>query len=455
MSGPRRRVSFGTIAMLAIACITVSVSLGVMVSIRRDEGDLAMDAEKLLESVTELMEMSQRHIYEDIDSQRIEVVVTQQPAEQSVSSTPVPPVSQALAASAPTATPEMQQEESRHTVTMTFGGSVAIESSVLAGTYVKDSKNYLYDDLMSGIASAVHADVNFAILKTMLSDGAIADKDLISPVGSVQTLTNAGFDTVVLCSENALSGGVAVVDETLRALSSNGIVPCGLYMPENPQRYDLLKINGLQLAVLTYTESLSSASKKAIGDEGARDAMIHLFDQKQAEKDIEEARKNGAQVVLVFMNWGAEDADEATSAQRKTAQALCDAGADILIGYNSLSVQPVQLLTSNQDPTRHMLSAWSLGTLLSEDRATRAVVSGALLHVQFSYNSTSGSLNFDRIEYTPTYVWRQEENGIYPYRVIRSDESVPEGMIQKQREIFARSLVLIQSTMKKGVAVER
>ncbi|MBQ5832232.1 MAG: hypothetical protein IIW43_02025, partial [Selenomonadales bacterium] len=59
------------------------------------------------------------------------------------------------------------------------------------------------------------------------------------------------------------------------------------------------------------------------------------------------------------------------------------------------------------------------------------------------------------VEYTPTYIWRQEERGSYPYRVVRSDQSVPEGMIQKQREILARALVLIQSTMNKGIAVQR
>ena len=184
-------------------------------------------------------------------------------------------------------------------------------------------------------------------------------------------------------------------------------------------------------------------------------AMIRLFDAEKAQADILAARAQGAQIVLVFINWGSENAEEITATQKKTAQLLCNAGVDILLGYNSMQVQPVTLLTSDANPAHHMLTAWSLGTLLSEDRATRAVVSGALLHVQLTYDTANLSVNFDKIEYTPTYCWRQEENGIYPYRVVRSDLSVPEGMIQKQREILARSLVLIQTTMKKGIAVQR
>lgn len=453
MKGRRRRVSFGTIAMIAVACLTVSLSFAVMLTIRRDEGDLAMDAEKLLDSVTALMEMSQRHIYEDMDIQRVEAVVTAQPSVSSGAETSAP--SQTAPATAPTDTPQPQTNAQKHTVTMTFGGSVAIESSVLAGAYHKEVKNHLYDEMLGGIASAVHADINIAVLETLLSNGEIADKDLIAPAASVQALTNAGFDTVMLCNENALCGGEAVVGETLQTLSDSGIVACGLYLPDQARRFDLLQVNGLHLAILSYTDALSTASKKAVSDPQTQQSMIHLFDQNQAMADIEAARSQGAQVVIVCMNWGDEAATEPSASQEKTAQALCDAGADMLIGYNSAAMQPIQLLSSNNDPTHHMLTAWSLGTLLSEDRATRAVVSGALLHVQFTFDAGHASLNFDRIEYTPTYAWRQEEQGVYPYRVVRSDESVPEGMIQKQREIFARALVLIQSTMKKGVAVQR
>jgi len=127
----------------------------------------------------------------------------------------------------------------------------------------------------------------------------------------------------------------------------------------------------------------------------------------------------------------------------------------LLLGYNCRNVHPVELLTSEKDPSHNMLSAWSLGTLISEDRDTRAVVSGALLHVQMTCDRTSGSISFDSVEYSPTYCWRQEENGVYPYRVVLSNQSVPEGMIQKQREIIARALVLIQTTMNKGIALQR
>ncbi len=452
MSGRRRRISFGTIAMVLIACVTVSVTLGLMLTIRRDEGDLTMDAEKLLDSVTALMEMSQRHISDNPTLQMIETSVTASPNDQSAQQASVPTeyVKTAQATNAP-----VQQDARKHTVSMTFGGSVAIESSVLSGAYDKENKRYRYDEMLGGIASAVHADLNFVMLSTLLSNGNIHEKDLLAPADSIEALTKAGFDTVMLCHENALVGGESVIQETFQTLTANGIVPSGIYLPENARRYDMIQVNGAQLAILSYTDALSSASKKAIGDESKRETMIHMLDPNRIQQDIANAKAQGAHLVLVVANWGDDDATEPSAEQMKTAQMICDAGADMLIGYNSKHVQPVELLSSSMNPAHNMLTAWSLGTLLSEDRATRGVVSGALLHVQITCDEQSGAVHFDRVEYTPTYCWRQEEHGIYPYRVVRSDQSVPEGMIQKQREILARALVLIQSTMKKGIAVQR
>ncbi len=453
----KRGVSFGTIAMILIACIALTATFCVILTIRKDEGDLTMDAEKLLASVSELMAMSQRHVGEDDTRLEIGVTVTVAPvsnvqaaAPQATNSTANEKENRAVPAPAATNVPD-----DHHTVTMTFGGVIAFESAVLEGAYRKAEGAYAYDEIFSGISSAVHADLNFAILETLFSSEKITQKDLLAPTASVEALTTAGFDTMVLCTQNALAGGENSVQETIECLSGNGFTTAGLYNADKYQPFEMLPINGLQIAVLSYTESLSAASTKAVPDQNTQNAMIRRFDFEAAKTDIAAARMQGADTVIVFLHWGADEASEPTSAQKATAQLLCDAGADLLLGYNCRNVHPVEMLTSAVDPEHRMLTAWSLGTLLSEDRDTRAVVSGILLHVQLTHNSATGRIVFDKIEYTPTYCWRQEENGVYPYRVVLSNQSVPEGMIQKQREIIARSLVLIQNTMNKGIAQQR
>ena len=450
----RRRISFGSIAMVLIACITLSSAFSVILTIRKDEGDLAMDAEKLFQSVGGLITMSRRHIAEDFSTlpqttnESTGTTVYPQSVQASSSSMPEHSVSQSVA----TPPPAMSN---KHSLSLTFGGLIALESAVQAGIPRGEGGVYRYSELLGGISSAVHADMNIAVLDTLFTSDKTVSRDLFASADCIQTITAAGFDTLMLCTEDALAGGRQAVSETLQTLSANGIISSGLYLPETANNFDLIQVNGIHVALLSYTDSLSSYSRKAVQDVEMQQKMIHLFDQQQALKDIAAAKASGAQVILVFMNWGDAAATESTSSQQAIAQALCDGGADILLGYNSCHVQPVDMLTSSVDPSHRMITVWSLGTLLAEDRSSRGSVSGALLHVQLSYDMRNNTLSFDSVEYTPTYIWRQEERGSYPYRVVRSDQSVPEGMIQKQREILARALVLIQSTMNKGIAVQR
>ena len=216
-----------------------------------------------------------------------------------------------------------------------------------------------------------------------------------------------------------------------------------------------ISIRGISIAVLAYTDTLSADSKKAVPDATARERMVTVFDADQARQDIRAARERGADIVLVAMHWGGANDTAPTAAQRTAAQALCEAGADIIIGAHSNAVQPVEYLSSAQDTAHSTLVAWSMGTLLSASRANREVVSGMLLHLTLSYDMQRRALSIASVQYTPTYCWGQKTDALYKYRVLCSAEEAPNDMIQKQREIMGRALKLIQDTMAKGVAVQR
>lgn len=451
---PKRRVSPGTIAMIVFSCLVLAATYFVMSGIRKDEGDLSMDAEVLLGSVGELFAITQRHIDEGVQTLPARTAVPGHTKAPIASHTPVPSAQQQTIIPSVSIQPTSAPNPNK-TFTMTFSGSIMLESSVVSGAYDKKEKAYRYNTILEGIAPAVHADVNFAIVETLFSSSSISNKDLVAPIDSLSAISVTGFDTAILCGQDALSGGEDCARETLAAFHASGMRTSGLFLPEASRRFDIMQINGVKVALLTYTDGVSSAGKKLVSDVKTREAMLHLFNADSVRADISTARKQGAQVIVVFLHTETNDAADPGAIQKKNAQLLADAGADILIGFGGRNVQHVEMLTSSSNPSHRMLTAWSLGTLVCEDRDTRGVVSGVLLHVQMTHDSSSGKLKIDKIEYTPTYCWRQEESGIYPFRVIRSNQRVPEGMIQKQREIIARSLVLIQNTMEKGIAVQR
>ena len=51
---------------------------------------------------------------------------------------------------------------------------------------------------------------------------------------------------------------------------------------------------------------------------------------------------------------------------------------------------------------------------------------GMLLQLQISLDG--GVLSFEKVCYTPTYVWRFKQDGKYQYRIAVSDQTPPDGM---------------------------
>ena len=78
---------------------------------------------------------------------------------------------------------------------------------------------------------------------------------------------------------------------------------------------------------------------------------------------------------------------------------------------------------------RQTLCAWSLGSILNESRKDGNVL-GLLLQLQISFDGNS--LSFEKVCYTPTYIWRYKQDGQYQYRIAVSDQPAPDGMSAEQ-----------------------
>ena len=94
-------------------------------------------------------------------------------------------------------------------------------------------------------------------------------------------------------------------------------------------------------------------------------------------------------------------------------------------------VQPLTWLTSRDSSgnIRQTLCAWSLGSILNESRKDGNVL-GLLLQLQIRFDGNS--LSFEKVCYTPTYIWRYKQDGQYQYRIAVSDQPAPDGMSAEQ-----------------------
>ncbi len=447
MRGRHRHISAGTIAMILFAAVVLCCACWMIAEIRNTDTDIGADAQRLAKTIagmvsaTETQPLTAPAIAAPVATAKPQAYATsaQQTSSQTVSTQP------------PAAQPQPTSADIRM-ISLTIGGEIAFDDEIIAGTYHDASNEYCLDETLDAIRSHVNADITIALLhalpKMSAANGSAASL-------TANTLQKTGFQYVLLNSENALAAGENGADEVLSALKEANVTPIGLKNASAANTFSLISVRGVSVALLAYTDTLSSDSKKAVPDVATRENMILLFDLQQAQQDIAAAHAAGADIILVSMHWGGKSDTAQTSAQRKTAQALCDAGADLIIGAHSDAVQPIEYLQSTRDSNHTSLVAWSMGTLLSASRVNREVVSGMLLHIVLSYDAQNGKVAFSSVRYTPTYCWGQKEEGLFKYRVLCSAETSPEGMSQKQREIMGRALKLIQTVMSDGAAVQR
>lgn len=132
------------------------------------------------------------------------------------------------------------------------------------------------------------------------------------PVTSASALSSLGFDIVSIGNNHMRDFGIAGVESTKRYLTTAGIEHIG-----DPNGVDIApvikEVNGVKAAFVAYNEFLGWKEEWTI--QGIRDA-----------------RREGADLIVVFTHWGEEYKTEPSPSIDALLTHFKDAGADLVIG---------------------------------------------------------------------------------------------------------------------------
>jgi len=436
-----RGVSLGTIVMLALTAAVLGCSLVVlprlmgMANIRM--ADRAMLSEtNLNDSLPELAMNNDIPIVSNtsIPAATMAPAITQAPTpeiEAAVNETPLPSVS--------------------GTVQLTFGGSINLDDLTRKSGYYSDSGKYDFTDNLALIASEMDSDCTLVTLETITDETGNVRQIPNGPHEIMDMLAVANVDMVSLGYNRALERGLDGVKETVGQAAARGLETLGLHdTQEDADRLRVVDIDGVKVAYLHYATAITSTAKRKMNSDSAAFALPMTSISTGAEavsQDIKRVRENGANIVVVCINWSGSDSINTTSTKMKNfMQALADAGADVIIGAGTKAVKEISWVMGKRadGSTRQTLCAWSLGSLLNGERGN-GNVTGMLLHLQIS--CTGDAVSFERVSYTPTYIWRYKQDDYYRYRVVASDLAAPEGMDESQAANAARAFENLKKTL--------
>jgi len=192
---------------------------------------------------------------------------------------------------------------------------------------------------------------------------------------AVADLRDAGFDVLGLANNHALDFGPAGLAETVSRLQEAGIATVGVGPDAEAAVQPLIRqVGGVRLAFLAFNAVPDPEDEPQ--DDGWTRAW---WDREQATAAIAAARAGAdgstglaRTAVIVSIHWGYEYDLRADPAQREAAQAMLDAGADLVIGHHPHVVQGTELdlrgLAKTSEVSRGRFVAYSLGNFVFDQQ---------------------------------------------------------------------------------------
>jgi poly-gamma-glutamate synthesis protein (capsule biosynthesis protein) len=195
----------------------------------------------------------------------------------------------------------------------------------------------------------------FANVKTILSGVDLAICHLETPIappgekfttypffGVPSQITDAiafaGFDRCSTASNHTMDRGVAGIDATVNALEHAGVSQAGMARTPSEIEPKVFEVNGVKVAHMSYTFSYNGLP--VANGESWRSALINTD---RILRDARQARKLGAEVVLVSMHWGNERESSPSAFQQRIADEITKTNEiDLIIGSHAHVLQPIE-----------------------------------------------------------------------------------------------------------------
>lgn len=217
---------------------------------------------------------------------------------------------------------------------------------------------------------------------------------------------DAGISLVTCASNHTLDQWTAgMEDEVSFWKQYPQMAAVGIRERKKPFSPVVLERNGIKLAFLSYTEPLNCRFNLPFSQyfvETLRPNRKRIIAEQIA------IAKGAADAVVVLPHWGTEYLYAPTKTQRKWAQFLADAGADLIIGTHPHVLQPVE--TVDAADGRSVPVFYSLGNYVSAQKRPGTMLGGL---ADCTWERTEKGVQVTRYELKPLVAATDENYSVF------------------------------------------
>lgn len=217
---------------------------------------------------------------------------------------------------------------------------------------------------------------------------------LNAPESYLSAVIDCGFDVLATANNHSFDRKHEGIVETMEQLEKYGVLHTGSYAAPEDKVPLIVNKNGINIGVVSYTDISNQKPNKT-----TEAYMLDRYEEEPLAADIAAVREAGAEFVVVYIHWGDENTHKTISSQRKMAQFIADAGADIILGSHSHSTQPFALMGTERGANVPVI--YSMGNLVSSMGRTMNKDS-VILQFTLEKDYNSGVTQLVDLSYIPT-----------------------------------------------------
>ena len=281
----------------------------------------------------------------------------------------------------------------------------------------KDIKPYLEE-----------ADIAIGNLETTISTdkiGYTAYPRFRSPESLISALKWAGFDVLTTANNHCLDGTEFGITNTLDKLDEYEIYHTGTARSqEERDKALILDVNDIKVAVLACTYG-TNGMESAVNQDKLKYMVSYLKDIPKIGEDIQRAKGEGAEFIIVCAHWGEEYVRNPNEWQKDMADKLFDLGVDVIFGSHPHVIQPAEYKKiSNPDQgEKDVFVIYSLGNIVSNQSRQYGKYmhysdSGLIMNLEVIKDYDNDTLSIGDIDYIPTWVYKFTKDDKLHYRIL-------------------------------------
>lgn len=237
-----------------------------------------------------------------------------------------------------------------------------------------------------------------------------------SPDEIVDALKNAGVDLMSTANNHSIDTGAAGVRRTYEVLKKKQLLPVGTASRPEEQKPTILEKNNIKIAFLAYTEQTN-------GNPVPKDQpyLVNRIDSNQIKQDIAEAKKRGAEFVVVSLHFGVEYQRQPNEKQKQIAHQVLKDGADVILGSHPHVLQKMERVKEG-NKTKFII--YSMGNFVS-NQSDPHTDEGIIVYLNLKKDAKTKQVNLDEVSYLPTFVHKYQKNGKRHYAIIPQTSPQP------------------------------